>query len=435
MNTIGIRHEDKYELERRAPLTPHHITKILKKHDIEFSIENSAKRIFKNEEYELAGVNVVDKVDNADIVLGVKEMPIDFFQDNKTYIFFSHVIKGQSYNMPMLKKMMEKKCTLIDYEKIADNDNRRLIFFGRYAGLAGMINSLWSFGVRMEKEGITTRFSRIKQARHYNSLEDAKEVILQIGKEIREFGMPEEIVPFTIGVTGYGNVSKGAQEIIDLLPVEEISPEQLQELKDADRVSNKLIYKIVFKESDISRPKDEMIDFNLDLYYKHPELFENNFEQYVPHLSILMNCMYWDDNYPRIVTKEYLKSLFEKEEEPKLKVIGDITCDPNGSIECTHIGTMIEDPVFVYNPIKQEPTMGFDGDGILVMSVDILPSELPRDASESFGDALMDFIPQIAKQDFSVAFDKLELPSAIRKAIILHKGELTESFEYITEYM
>jgi alpha-aminoadipic semialdehyde synthase len=323
----------------------------------------------------------------------------------------------------------------MDYEKIADNQNRRLIFFGRYAGLAGMINSLWSFGVRMEKEGKKTRFSRVKQSHHYNSLDEAKEVLLQIGREIREHGMPEDIAPLTIGVTGYGNVSKGAQEIIDLLPVEEITPAELHKLKESKRVSNKLIYKIVFKEEDISKPKDESIEFNLDLYFKHPELFENNFEQYVPHLSILMNCMYWDDNYPRIVTKNYLKDLFTNEEEPKLKVIGDITCDPDGSIECTHIGTMIEDPVFVYNPHTMEPTMGFDGDGILVMSVDILPSELPRDASQSFGDALFDFVPYIAQQDFSKDFDLMALPEAISKAMILHKGKLTEPFEYISEYL
>ena len=298
-----------------------------------------------------------------------------------------------------------------------------------------MINSLWSFGVRMEKEGKHTRFSRVKQSHHYKSLDEAKEVLLQIGREIKEQGMPEEITPLTIGVTGYGNVSKGAQEIIDLLPTEEITPEQLLELKGSNRVSNKLIYKIVFKEEDLSRPKDEMLDFNLDLYYKHPELFQNDFEQYIPHMSILMNCMYWDDNYPRIVTKEFLKNYFANDPDPKLKVIGDITCDPDGSIECTHTGTMIEDPVFVYNPHTGDYKMGFEGDGVLVMAVDILPSELPRDASEAFGDALIGFIPGIAHQDFSVEYDMLELPDALMKAMILHKGELTENYKYIQEFL
>jgi alpha-aminoadipic semialdehyde synthase len=144
--------------------------------------------------------------------------------------------------------------------------------------------------------------------------------------------------------------------------------------------------------------------------------------------------MYWDDRYPRIVTKDYLEKLYTQG-KPKLTVIGDVTCDPDGSIECTHKGTEIEDPVFVYNPFTREPTMGFKGEGILVMAVDILPSELPREASQTFSDALLEFIPAIADADFSEDLDKLDLPPPIKKALILHRGELTPDYKYLQQYL
>jgi alpha-aminoadipic semialdehyde synthase len=344
------------------------------------------------------------------------------------------VIKGQAYNMPMLTKMMEKKCNLIDYEKIADDSGRRLIFFGRFAGLAGMINSLWSVGERLRVQGLDTPFTRIQQSHRYNSLKEAEKAVKEVGEIIRAEGLPEELTPFTIGFTGYGNVSKGAQHIADLLPTVEITPEDLLELKKRKRYSDKLIYKIVFKEEDLSATKDPDQKFELHDYYNHPEKYKNQFEQYVDHLTILMNCMYWDDRYPRLITRDFIEEVY-KHGEMKLKVIGDVTCDPDGSIEFTHKGTEIEDPVFVYDPVKREPTMGFSSDGILVMAVDILPSELPRESSESFGDALVNFVPAIAKADYNQKFEDVELPPEIKRAMILHQGNLTPDYKYIEEYL
>ncbi len=147
-----------------------------------------------------------------------------------------------------------------------------------------------------------------------------------------------------------------------------------------------------------------------------------------------MNCMYWDDRYPRIVTKDFLHEYFKKE-NPKLIVIGDVTCDPDGSIECTHVGTAIEDPVFVYDPLTRKPTMGFKGNGVLVMAVDILPSELPRESSQTFSDALVKFMPEIASADFNVPTDNLKLPFPIKKALILHNGVLTPDYQYLKQYI
>jgi alpha-aminoadipic semialdehyde synthase len=431
---IGIRHEDKYVMERRVAIIPKHAKKLIEEQGLEIHLQSSPKRVFTAEEFTKAGVKVMEDVSDAPVIFGVKEMPIEFFKEGKTYIFFSHVIKGQPYNMPMLKKMMEKKVNLIEYEKVADDMGRRLIFFGRFAGLAGMINSFWSYGQRMKEKGVSTPFLKIKQSHLYSSLEEAKQVISEVGYEIAEKGLPKEITPLTIGFTGYGNVSNGAQEIAALLPIKELTPKELLDLEKRKEIPNNVVYKIVFKEEDLSRSKEGSEEFELEDYYAHPEKYESDFEQYIPHLSILMNCMYWDERYPRIVTKEYLAKAY-KQGDPKMIVIGDVTCDPDGSIECTHIGTEIEDPVFVYNPFTKEPTMGFKGQGLLIMSVDILPSELPREASIGFSNALFKYVKQIAGADYNQSFDLLDLPKPIKRALILHKGELTPDFKYIEEYL
>lgn len=433
MHKTGIRYEDKYVMERRVALVPDHVKELVGK-GIDIEVVKSAKRVFKDGEFLDAGAKIVEEITDAEVILGVKEMPIDFFEKNKTYIFFSHTIKGQAYNMPLLKRMMEQKINLIDYERIVDEQGNRLIFFGRFAGLAGMINSLWSLGQRYAELGIDTPFLKIKQTHHYNSLDEAKEVISEVGKYIAKNGLPEAVTPLVIGITGYGNVSLGAQEILDLLPVMEVSPDDLlEEGKRVDRPNN-LLYKVVFKEKHLSKPTEEGKEFDLQEYYQHPERFEDQFEKYIKHLSVLMNCMYWDDKYPRIVTKDYLEKLYQ-DGNPKLTVIGDVTCDPDGSVECTHKGTEIEDPVFVYNPFTREPAMGFKGDGLLVMAVDILPSELPREASQTFSDALIGFMPDIVSADFSRSFNELELPYPIKKALILHTGELTPDYEYLKQYL
>jgi len=229
-------------------------------------------------------------------------------------------------------------------------------------------------------------------------------------------------------------VSQGAQHIANLLPAVEITPEELLKLKAEGKYSNKLVYKVVFKENDLSEPIDAKSKFELQDYYSHPENYKNQFEKYLPHLTVLMNCMYWDTRYPRIVTKDAIEKLYAAG-NMKLTVIGDVTCDPDGSIEFTHKGTEIEDPVFVYDPVKRKPVMGFEGEGILVMAVDILPSELPRESSETFGDALLEFVPAIAQADYTADFENLDLPPEIKRAMILHKGRLTPDYEYIQEYL
>ncbi len=433
MKKIGIRYEDKYLMERRVPLIPKHVKQLVEQ-GFEVQVVPSEKRIFTDEEYKAAGAVLKNEPLDAELILGVKEMPIGYFKKDRTYIFFSHTIKGQSYNMPLLKDMMNSGINLIDYERIVDEKGVRLIFFGRFAGLAGMINSLWSLGQRLKVKGIETPFLKIKQTHNYNSLEEAKAAVSEVGMEIARYGLPESIAPLTIGITGYGNVSKGAQEILNLLPVMEITPSELIKLKERDGLPSNVIFKTVFEEKHLARPKEQGKEFELQEYYNHPERFEGVFEQYLPHISVLMNCMYWDTRYPRIVTKDYLEKLY-KEGNLRLEVIGDVTCDPDGSVEITHKGTAIEDPVFVYNPLTRKPVMGFEGDGVLVMAVDILPSELPRESSEAFSNALIKHLPGLLKADLNVPFDRLDIPLPFKKAMILFKGELTPDYQYLKQYL
>lgn len=431
---IGIRHEDKYFLERRTPLAPKHVDYLVNREKLEVVLENSPKRIFKNEEYINVGATIAENLDDIPVIFGVKEIPKECFQKEKTYVFFSHVIKGQPYNMPMLKRLKELNCNLIDYEKVEDELGRRIIFFGRYAGLAGMINTLWALGLRLKHNGFDTPLLRIQQAHKYNSLNEAREVISEVGYQIAENGLPEGLTPLTIGFTGYGNVSRGAQEIMCLLPGKEITPEELMGLQGRKNHPNNLFYKVVFEERHLVQPVDPAHGFELQDYYQNPHNYVSVFERYAPHLGVLMNCMYWDERYPKLITKDYLKRLFANG-DPKLLAVGDITCDVDGSIESTVKATEIQDPIYTYDPFTDEIAMGHEGKGLLTMAVDILPSELPRESSIAFGDALMDFVPAIATADYTASFMELELPDPIKKALILYKGELTPDYKYLEEHL
>jgi alanine dehydrogenase len=434
MKKIGIRYEDKYVMERRVPLVPAHVKKLISDEGLEFCVETSAKRVFSDEEFEAAGANVTDDLTSCPVIIGVKEIPIERLEADKTYIYFSHVIKGQPHNMAMLKKLIELNCNLIDYECVVDEMGRRLIFFGRYAGLAGMINTLWSLGQRLEESGVVTPFLDIAQTRNYHSLAEARKVVSKVGQKIIEKGLPPAMKPLIIGITGYGNVAQGANEILSLLPVKEILPDEIFSLARHPYLPDNIIYKVVFKEEHLFTPRNKEHKFDLQEYYHHPDRYCSQFEKYLPYLDVMVNCIYWDPRYPRLLTKDFTEKLFQ-EGKPKLTVVGDITCDPDGSVEITHRGTEIENPVFVYNPFTRQPTDGFKGEGLLVMAVDILPSELPRDASEFFSEVLHRYIAPIAKADFDQPFTKLKLPGPVRRAMILHKGEFTPGFEYMREYI
>lgn len=428
---VGIRREDKNEWERRSPVVPDHVKRLLKD-GIEVVIQPSTIRVFRDEEYAMAGAVVDEDLSSCDVVFAIKEIPQPVFRSGGTYVFFSHTIKGQPHNMPMLRHMMELGCTLIDYERVVDERNRRLIFFGRQAGIAGMVETLVAFGQRLEKEGIRNPFSAIKRPLEYGSLAEMKAALEVLGRWIASGGLPEEIVPVVVGITGYGNVSMGAQEMLDMLPVTEVPPGKLADITKQAAGARNNVFKVVFKEQDLVRPMTPGAAFELQDYYDHPEKYVGRFEEYLPQLSVLVNCIYWAPAYPRLITKRYLKEHWPK---LTLKVIGDISCDVDGSVELTNRATGPGDPNYVYEPATDSYRPGIDGDGPVIMAVDILPTEIPRDSSLYFSGVLMDYIPAITRANYGVPFEELDLPGEIKKAVILHHGELTPDYRYIGEFL
>ncbi len=425
---IGIRHEDKSKWEARIPLVPGDIGRLIRDHGIRFQVQTSPTRTFKDDEFRQVGAEVVPNLKDCPIILGVKEIPPDWFEPKKAYLFFSHTIKGQKHNRPMLQRILELGCTLIDYEKITDSQGRRLVFFGQYAGLAGMIDALWAMGQRLQYEGIPNPFTGIRRAFEYSNLEHAKTEIAKIGQAIRDHGLPKAIAPFVVGFAGYGNVSQGAQEIYDLLPTVEIKPSELNEITpDLHHC-----YKVVFKEEDMV----ERIDgntFHLQHYYRFPEYYRSKFFGYLPHLSMLVNCIYWDAKYPRLVTCEQLADLYGGP-KPRLRVIGDISCDIEGSIECTVQATEPGEPAYVYDPATRQVHMGIEGTGPVVLAVDILPCELPVDASNHFSRSLSPFIPALDRVDFSKPLTGCGLPPELQRATIVFQGKLTEPYQYMKSF-
>lgn len=433
MPSIGIRIEDKNEWERRVPLTPKHVRKITEQ-GIRVVVQPSAIRAFTDEEYKNAGSQVQEDIwTGVDVIFGVKEMPVETLQPSKTYMYFSHVIKGQRYNMPMLQHLLDSGSTLLDYEKIVDEKKRRLIFFGNYAGFAGMIDSLWAYGQRLKWEGADTPLSNIKPAHGYPSLEEAKTAITAVGKELVASNLNSKGEPFVVGFLGYGNVSRGAQEILDCLPVEEVQPEALEALFRAETDLSK-VYKVVFYEKHLVRPKDPTRAFALQDYYDHPQSYESQFENYLPFLTIAMNAVYWQEIYPRFITKAWVEERF-RTGQARLKVIGDISCDIGGAVEVTLKCTGSGDPVFVYDVDKKDAVMGVEGNGPVVLAVDNLPCELPKESSTFFGDRLEPFVSALANADYTVSFDELALPDELKRAVIVYQGKLTPDYHYLEKFL
>ena len=431
---VGIRREDKYDWERRTPLTPQDAKELTNKHGIEFITQTSPNRVFDDKAYQQAGITVAQDLSSCPVVLGIKEIPIEALNPETTYVFFSHTIKGQSFNMPMLRHMLSLNCTLIDYEKITDDNGRRLIFFGNYAGLVGMIESLWTMQERLAWEGIESPFQQIRRVIDYPDLASAKKAVRSVGERIKSEGLPSEISPLVVGFAGYGNVSHGAQEILDLLPTREISPQDLATLTRSPLRSDHVVYKVVFKEEHIAECIDTSHPFNLQDYYQHPERYRGSFSQYLPYLDILINAIYWEKAYPPLITKQAVKKLY-KNGNWRLRVIGDITCDVEGAIECTLKSSNPHNPVYVYDPIDEKATDGVKGNGPVIMAVDILPAELPHEASTFFSGILKGFVPSIAQADFTTDFDSCGLPPQIKRAVIVYKGELTPDYRYIEQFL
>jgi len=434
VKAIGIRREDKNQWETRTPLTPDQVRTLVEREGITVEVQPSSIRTFSDKIYSTVGATLSEDLEASRIFFGIKEMPLSFFRPGGVYVFFSHTMKGQPYNMPMLKKIMEVGCTLIDYELVVDKSKRRLIFFGRYAGLAGMIDTLWALGKRLEVEGVAPNpFEEITQCLEFENLDAGRASIKQAGEQIAKTGLPPTLVPFVVGFTGYGNVSKGAQEIFDLLPHENVAPEDLARYMAKGSHKATTLAKVVYKEEHMAARKDGSA-FDLEDYYAHPDLYKPIFSPHLSHLSVLVNGIYWEARYPRLATRQDLAALFQKG-AARLRVVGDISCDVDGSVQCTVRSTDSGEPTYVYDPLTGETRDGFEGRGVVVLAVDNLPCELPKEASNDFGKVLLRFIPALVRADFSVPTKDLALPDEMKNAIIVHNGQLTERFAYLAHHL
>jgi saccharopine dehydrogenase (NAD+, L-lysine forming) len=431
VKSIGIRREDKNNWERRVPLVPEHVRSLLSRHAIAVVIQPSSQRVYRDHEFAQVGAVVNEDLGSCSLILNVKEVPPEKILREKIYVLFSHTIKGQRYNMPMLRRFLEQRCTVIDYERITDDEGKRLVFFGRYAGMAGMIETLRALGLRWQKRGFHTPLQSIRPAYDYSSRFEAQEHLQQIGQQLARQGLPAELSPLVIGITGYGQVSSGAQEMLQGLPVVELAPAQLV---TRAALRNDVIYKVVFSEQDMVLPQDDQAAFSLPDYYSRPQNYRSRFADYLSHLTVLVNGIYWDDRYPRFVT---INSLREQAQSarPKLEVIGDISCDIGGAVECTERTTTPDEPYYTYDPLTGKTQDGVQEDGIVVLAVDNLPTELPRDASESFSSALWPLISETVNSDFTVPLSDLALPAALKRAIIVYQGQLTPSYSYLDAYV
>lgn len=428
---IGIRLEEKSRWERRAPLTPEDVAHLAREAGLSFQVQRSPIRIFPEAAYRAAGAEVVDDLRACPVIMGIKEIPVGVLEPRKTYVFFSHTIKRQPHNMPMLRRIVELGCTLIDYERIVDERGRRLVFFGRHAGLAGFIDAMWALGQRLRCEGIASPFETVRRAYDYRDSDDAKRALAEVGERIRRDGLPETLRPMTIGFAGYGHVSMGAQEMAEALPLREVGPDQLAALPPA----GDLVYKVVFREEHMVERMDAggrgVPGFDLQEYYDHPDRYHGKFFPHVPHLSVLVNGIYWDARYPRLITRKQLRELYAAGDGRRLRVIADISCDVEGSIECTVRATDPGDPVYVYEPLTGHAPTGVAGDGPVILAVDILPCELPVDASRYFGQMLRPLVPALARADFSRELGDCGLPPELQRATIVYNGELTEPYRYL----
>ena len=448
-NTIGILREAiNKKGEMRVALTPAYAADMIQKgyRLIVQPAKNpetyEIKRAFDDKEYLDAGAEINEDLSPAEVIFGLKEIPVKRILPEKTYYLFSHTYKGQLKNRDMLKTFIDLRTTVIDYELIRNENNHRLITAFTYnAGYAGMVDTLWALGQRLKVKGIENPFENIPQAIEGEDLQSIKDLIKETGKKIIEKGTPDEIPPVIVCFLGKGKTSSGAQHILDLLPVREITSEQLEEV--FHNGSRNKVYKLILTINEMYRLKaGEGIDIEGYMklnkkqkrqhYLLNPEFYETNLDKVLPYISVLMNCILWDSKYPRALPKSLMKENFKKNRN--LIAIGDITCDPNGSIEFS-METWIDDPVYIYNPLSETIRMGFEGEGTAVMSVTNLPCEFSEDASRQFNKDLSPFLDAVISADYKGNLDESGLPPEIKKAVLIWKGRFTDDFYYMNKYI
>ncbi|XP_071815872.1 alpha-aminoadipic semialdehyde synthase, mitochondrial-like isoform X2 [Apostichopus japonicus] len=444
---MGIRREDYgSQWERRAPFNPSQVKSIVDQ-GVKVLVQPSNRRAYPMQDYETAGATIQEDLNEASLIVGVKQVPIPRLLPNKTYCFFSHTIKAQKENMPMLDAILEKNIRLVDYEKIVDEQGKRIVAFGKFAGIAGMINILHGLGLRLLALGHHTPFIHIAAAHNYRNSSMARQAVRDAGYEICLGLIPKSVGPMTFVVMGAGNVSQGALEVMEELPVQYVKPEDLREV--AENGDHKKVYIAVVNRKDHIINKDGSPLDPLD-YDKYPEKYTSVFsEKIAPWASCIVNGIFWDVNHPRFLSNMDTKQLLSEENSPKtdasagcprlphrLLAISDITADPGGSIEFITDCTSIEAPFALYGADHKHQhfkNLRFSGDGVLVCSVDNMPAQLPREATDHFGEQFTPLIPELIKSDASKPLGEENFSMTVKDAIIASNGQLTSKYEYIAE--
>ncbi|CAB9498671.1 Alpha-aminoadipic semialdehyde synthase, mitochondrial [Seminavis robusta] len=454
--TIGILRETYDDWERRTPLTPHHVQELLGASNGGLSkvlVQPSSQRCFSNLDYQQAGAVLSDDLAGADIILGVKR-PKDpeTMLNDKTYVFFSHVIKGQESNMGLLQRALEKRVQLVDYECIVEETKggraNRLVAFGKYAGLAGMIDSFYPLGRRLVTDlGIHTPFLKIPLASMQPDLEQAKQTIRSVGEQIAYEGLPSELKdPLVFCVTGLGGrVFGGAMEVLDLLPQERIRAEDLPELYNQSNPDKHKVFVVTPSPEEMYYHVNDG-SFDADHWRNNPGSYASNFATTIaPYSHALVNCIYWDPRYARLLTKDDAQMLHENGQN-RLLVVSDISCDVNGSIEFLDRTCTIAKPFFQYNPLTRLEECADIGErGITVMGTDILPAELPKESSDHFGSAVVKVLNELIatrSDDPSAASSNfIDLQSGKAPVLLSHacittsKGALAPRYQYLDSFL
>lgn len=397
---LGIIREGKVPPDFRVPLTPKQCKTIETIYpNVKVQVQRSPIRTFKDSEYTEQGIELVDSLQECDIIFGVKEVQIADLIPNKTFVFFSHTIKKQPYNRSLLQAILDKKIRLIDYEVLKDKNNNRIIGFGRYAGIVGCYNAFLTYGLKTES-------FELKPA---HLCHDRKEV----EEELKKVVLPNN---FAVVMTGFGRVGHGAKEIIDLLPIKEVSPEEYLSNEFNEPVYTQLEVEDYYARLDGS-------PFLKKEFYTQPELFNSTFDRYVPLSDIYIPCHFWSSKAPVILPNEVLLQT-----PRRLSVIADVSCDVNGPIASTIRSSKIGDSIYGYNPETQTEVDFRDENAIAVMAVDNLPCELPKDASEDFGNELLkNVLPALFGEDPDRIIERASETNL--------NGELTEEFKYLEDYV
>lgn len=396
---IGLIRENKFPTDKRVPFSPKQLAHLQMYYEnrIEFLVAPSPERCFTDEEYLAKGIEVIDDLTDCDILMGVKEVPISELIPNKTYFFFSHTIKKQPYNRSLLQEILHRKIRLIDYEALKDNTGQRVVAFGRWAGLVGAYNGLWTYG---QKSGLYT----LKRAYECHDL-------VELMEELKKVELP----PIKIVITGDGKVARGALEIMEAVGIPRVTTDDFLHAYYEQPVFTQLA------ASDYNQRKTDG-GFDLQEFYDIPQQYEGCFTPYTEVSDVLIAAAYWNPHAPVLFKASEISN-----PDFNISVIADITCDIEGSIPTTIRPTTIADPVYDIDRehFEELPAFGKQN-SISVMAIDNLPCELPRDASEDFGKQL---IEQVLPEFF------LSGSTVIRQGTVTENGELTTLFAYLADYV